>query len=324
MSLKRLKNLFEGAFNEISIDAEKRLVKNVALVGQTSKNGRRYTVEALKGGTTHYEGAKVFVDHPSKADEERGYRSTRDLAGKVENARFDGQKIRGDIRAINTDGGLLLFEIATNMPEVAGMSHNASGKFHKESGGVEVVDSIEKVFSVDLVSNPATNDGMFESELNDDTGEIEMLEYKEVTMVGLKEARNDLVSTLVQEGKESRDEEFQKVIVENAKLVKENEELQKKVDEMEVKEALAGKKAIIDKLLEESELPKEAITDVFRKSLETIEVKEGEKLEEKIGEMIDDRITAVTGKAGVKNNTERGKVKEGDVSPEQVAANLKA
>ena len=142
-------------------------------------------------------------------------------------------------------------------------------------------------------------------------------------MVGLKEARNDLVSTLVQEGKESRDEEFQKVIDENAKLVKESEELQKKVDEMEVKEALAGKKAIIDKLLEESELPKEAITDVFRKSLETIEVKEGEKLEEKIGEMIDDRITAVTGKAGVKNNTERTKVKEGDASPEQVAANLK-
>jgi len=320
--LREIKNQFDGAFSEISIDTEKRIIKNAALVGQVSRNGRRYTVEALRGGISKYEGAKVYIDHPNESDEKRGWRSTRDLAGKIENARFDGQKVRGDIRLINTEGGKLAFEIATNVPDIAGMSHNAFGKFHKEDG-VEVVESIDRVVSVDVVTEPATNNGFYESELNDDKGDKDMLEYKDVTMVGLKEARKDLVETLMNEGKESRDDEFEKVIKENESLKKEKDELQKKLDEMEVKEALATKEVAIDKMLEESKLPEEAKTEVFKTTLMAISVKENEKLEDKVKEQIEDRLNAIAGKTGVKNNTERTHKEDGDATPESIAKDLK-
>jgi len=322
MNLKEIKNQFDGAFSEITIDSEKMIIRNAALVGQVSRNGRRYTVEALKGGVSKYEGSKVYIDHPDDRDEKRGWRSTRDIAGKIENVRFDGQKIRGDLNLLSTDGGKLTYEIATKMPEIAGMSHNAFGRFHKENNE-EVVESIDKVVSVDVVTEPATNNGFYENELEDDKGDNQM-NYQEVTMVGLKEARKDLIDTLINEGKESRDDEFQKVIDENEKLKKENDELQKKVDEAEVKEKLQKKETTIDKMLDESELPDEAKTEVFKKSLMSITVKEGEKVEDKIKEQIDDRLNAVTGKAGVKDNTERQhKEAAGDTTAESIAADLK-
>jgi len=268
MNLKEIKNQFDGAFAEVSVDTEQRIIRNAALVGQVSKNGRRYTAEALKNGVDKYEGAKVYLDHPSEADEKRGWRRIRDLAGKIENARFDGQKIRGDIRLINTDGGKLAFEIATSLPDIAGMSHNAFGKYRRENG-VEVVESIDKVVSVDVVTEPATNNGFYESDLNSNKG-VQEMDYTQVTMVGLKEARKDLVDTLMNEGKESRDDEFQKVIKENESLKTEKDELKKKLDEMQVKEALAQKEATIDKVLEESKLPDEAKTEVFKKTLMSI------------------------------------------------------
>jgi len=324
MKLREIKNQFDGAFLEISVDTEKRIIKNAALVGQISRNGRRYTGEALKGGVDKYEGAKVYIDHPNESDEKRGWRSTRDLAGKIENARFDGGKIRGDIRLLNTEGGKLAYEIASNVPDIAGMSHNAFGKFHRENG-VEVVESIEKVVSVDVVTEPATNNGFYENKLNDSKGKgVPEMDYSEVTMVGLKEARKDLVNTLMEDGKESRNAEVEKIIKENEGLKKEKDELQKKLDEMEVKETLVAKEAAIGKMLEESELPQEAKTEVFKKTLMAISVKEGEKLEDKIAEQIDDRFYAITGKPGVKDNGERQhKESANEKSAEEIAADLK-
>lgn len=320
--LREIKNLFDGAFAEISIDVEKRIIKNVALVGQISQNGRRYTVEALQGGTGKYEGVKVYIDHPTDQEDKRGWRSTKDLAGRVENARWDGQKIRGDLNLLGTSGGNLIFEIATKMPEIAGMSHNAFGIYHKEDG-VEIVETIDKVVSVDLVGEPATNVNMFENKNENKNKGVHEMDYKDVTMVGLKEARADLVGTLMNEGKESRDGEFQKVIKENEAMKKEKEELQKNLDEMEVKEALATKETAIDKILDESELPKEAKTEVFKKTLMAVSVKENEKIEDKVKELIDDRLLAVTGKAGVKDNTERKHEENKKTTPENIATDLK-
>jgi len=317
--IQELKSQFDGAFSEISVDAEKRIIKNVALVGQISKNGRRYTIEALKGGISKYEGVKIFTDHPNEAEEKQGWRSTKDIAGRVENVRFDGSKVRGDLNLLDTEGGRLTYEIATKMPDIAGMSHNAFGKYHREDG-VDVVESIDRVVSVDIVTEPATNNGMFE---NLDKG-VSQMDYSQVTMVGLKEARKDLVDTLMNEGKELRNDEVQEIIKENEDLKKEKGELQNRIDEMEVKEALAVKEATIDKMLEESELPEEAKTEVFKKTLMAVTVKEGEKLEDKVAEQIDDRLCAVTGKPGVKDNTERQhKESATEMTAEQIAADLK-
>jgi len=160
--LENIKTEFDGCFREITVDDTGKIIRNAALAGLVSRNHRRYTKEALSGGASRYNGVRVYIDHPSKEDERQGWRSVRDLAGQIENARFDGSKVRGDIKLLNNDGGKLTYEIATNMPNIAGMSHNAFGKYHRENGE-EVIESIERVVSVDVVIEPATNDGFFEA-----------------------------------------------------------------------------------------------------------------------------------------------------------------
>src|SRR5262249_25971699 len=57
----------------------------------------------------------------------------------------------------------LLVEAAERNPRRFGLSHNAEGRVaHRD--GKTIVESIEKVRSVDVVQNPATNAGLFESE----------------------------------------------------------------------------------------------------------------------------------------------------------------
>jgi len=160
--LENIRTEFEGCFSEISIDNAGDFIRNVALVGQISKNGRTYTREALSTAAGLYNNVRVYIDHPDRDSERRGWRSVRDLAGKISNARFDGSKIRGDIELLGGDGGKLISQIASSMPEIAGMSHNVYGKYHREDG-VEVVESIDKVVSIDVVTEPATNAGFFES-----------------------------------------------------------------------------------------------------------------------------------------------------------------
>jgi len=168
----QIKTEFEGCFAEVSVDKSAMTLRNVALCGLVSKNNRTYTREALQSGASKYEGVRVYLDHPSKESERQGWRSVRDLAGKIENARFDGSKVRGDIVLLGNEGGKLTFELANQMPEIAGMSHNAFGKYRREDGQ-EIVESIERVVSVDVVTEPATNDGFFESILNKDGDDME-------------------------------------------------------------------------------------------------------------------------------------------------------
>jgi len=158
----KLKTIHANCFSEITVDSGSRTLRNVALVGQVSRNGRRYLADALQGAVDKYEGVKVFLDHPSKADQATGWRSVRDLAGVIEHVRFDGHKLRGDLRLLDNDGGRLTLQLAREMPSIAGMSHNAFGESRRE-GGTEIITRIDRVVSVDVVADPATNEGFFES-----------------------------------------------------------------------------------------------------------------------------------------------------------------
>lgn len=78
---------------------------------------------------------------------------------------------------------------------------------------------------------------------------------------------------------------------ENKGLKTENETIKAKNDEFEAKEKMAAKVEMIDKLLKESELPKEMVTDYFREMLLKLD-------EEHVKEAIADRkkVTEKTGK----------------------------
>jgi len=91
-------------------------------------------------------------------------------------------------------------------------------------------------------------------------------------------------------------------------LKSQNVELKAKLDEVEVSEKLAAKKAIVTKALSEAKLPKEAITDVFTETLMNLEEKKVEDdkvitVEEQIKTHIEDRKALVNKDSGKIRNS---------------------
>lgn len=170
--MKSEKILYEMDFSEARFvrdsQLKKYVVNNIAILGEKSKNGYRYLRDAMKRAVSLFEGVKVFINHPSSEELKVRRRDVRNLAGKLTNARFDESavKIRGNFVGLPNDMGKLFVDIAETMPEVAGMSQNASGRFGKDNGE-KVCEEITEVFSVDLVASPATNAGVFENVKND-------------------------------------------------------------------------------------------------------------------------------------------------------------
>lgn len=137
---------------EGSVDSENRIVKNVALTGQESSNGYRYSGHALKEGLPLYENKPVFLDHPASRHQPH-QRSTRDLVGSIINVRYDGGRIRGDIRIIDTEAGRTFLALAASNAPAVGMSHVVLAE--KNAAGT-LVEKIHDVVSVDAVVFPAT------------------------------------------------------------------------------------------------------------------------------------------------------------------------
>lgn len=136
----------------VVVERETRTIRNVALAGAESKNGYRYAESALKGAARLYEGVPVFLDHPASPHRPRD-RSARDLAGSVANVRYEGGRLRGDLRTLDTDAGRTLLALADADGPGVGMSHVVLAQ---RSGDGGLVERIVEVVSVDAVAFPAT------------------------------------------------------------------------------------------------------------------------------------------------------------------------
>lgn len=147
---------------------EEGVIRGVKLLGPTSKNmggKRRYAEQAITEAFKNklYEGAIVYIDHPGKGTQPRGY---RDRFGRVENVRLKGADLFGDLK-FNPKHALAeqVRWDAENSTEGVGLSHNISAGVRRESNGGEVIEEITKVNSVDLVDGPATTKNLFECEM---------------------------------------------------------------------------------------------------------------------------------------------------------------
>jgi hypothetical protein len=135
------------------------LLQGVTVLGLSSRNRRRYTPEAAASALSLYEGALVNLDHPDRPDDPR---SVRDRFGRLVNVRFEGGRIRADLRYNPEHPFAATLEwFAENDPSAIGLSHNAVGE-GKDEAGVFVVRKIVELRSVDLVAEPATTRGLFE------------------------------------------------------------------------------------------------------------------------------------------------------------------
>lgn len=143
------------------VDAEAGVVRGVKILGLESQNGRSYDRSAIGKAKGLYEGAKINIDHPATPGTPRG---TRDRFGVLRevNERSDG--LYGDVHYLKSHPMAGPFcEAAERMPSMMGFSHNIEGKTARRDGKT-IVEEITKVRSVDLVSDPATTRGLFESQ----------------------------------------------------------------------------------------------------------------------------------------------------------------
>lgn len=158
-----LQEFVNSASQRLRVDREAGIIRGVKLLGLASRNGRRYRESALEGAVSLYEGAKVNINHP------KGHplspRDYQDRLGVVRGVEFRaGEGLFGDLH-FNPKHALseqLVWD-AEHAPQNVGLSHNVLARTTR-SGDDTVVEAITKVQSIDLVADPATTSGLYESQ----------------------------------------------------------------------------------------------------------------------------------------------------------------
>lgn len=152
---------------ESSIDEDAGKIRGVKILGRVSKRGRRYSDQAFRDGARLYEGRALNFDHPAETTPGvvRGFMEQVGCLSNCE-VRITGSDetdgVYGDMDILRSHPGApLLFESARRMPRNFGLSHNAQGD---SSNNGTLVEGLREVRSVDIVTRPATNVGLFESE----------------------------------------------------------------------------------------------------------------------------------------------------------------
>lgn len=157
--------LFETVHSpSVKVDKEAAIVRGAKFFGLESANSRTYSDGAANDVRKLIESVVINLDHPDRkeAGRERGIMEGFAVPMNAER-RTDG--IYGDIQCIKAHPSTAVFlEWAERFPDKLGFSINAEGTIGKQKiGGKAVVESVTSLRSLDLVRNPATTKGIFES-----------------------------------------------------------------------------------------------------------------------------------------------------------------
>lgn len=145
---------------KLRVDREKGVIRNVKVLGLKSANGRRYLPEAVKQALSLYEGKGSFLNHAKRSGEDR---DVRDRVAWLENVRAEENGAYADWHYLKEHRDVMpLVEAAERNPGLFGLSHNARGRERRENGE-NIIEAIEAVHSIDVVTDPATTSGWFES-----------------------------------------------------------------------------------------------------------------------------------------------------------------
>jgi hypothetical protein len=145
----------------LRVDRPRAVIQGVKVLGLESRNGRTYLPEALAQAAGLYEGAKVNVNHPRGGP--LAPREYQERIGVLRGAVARPEGLFADLH-YNPKHALaeqLLWD-AEHAPENVGLSHHVEARTARR-GEQTVVEAILKVQSVDLVADPATTRGLFES-----------------------------------------------------------------------------------------------------------------------------------------------------------------
>jgi hypothetical protein len=161
-----MKDLLEYAVSHTQMDRATGVLRNTVIINATSKNGphakRRYSERALKQIASMAEGLPAYANHVAP-DLAFKARDVRDMIGRHKNVRYDAtrQAVVSDLHVLEHQAPLV-FGLAQGLGDIVGNSLVSRGATRME-GDVEVVDEVSAVRSADLVSDPATTKGLWES-----------------------------------------------------------------------------------------------------------------------------------------------------------------
>ncbi len=144
----------------LRVDAEKGILYDVLVLGHSSRNRVDYPREAMQEALSRYDGVPVYVGHTRDGSNPEYDRKL----GVIRNPRLGEDGIHGDLHfpPKHRLAEQLLWD-AINAPYSCGLSHDADCTWTVQNGR-KIVRKIDKVYSVDLVSRPATTCGLVEEE----------------------------------------------------------------------------------------------------------------------------------------------------------------
>jgi len=242
----------QEVFETLAVDEEKKKAHVVIIKEGWSKNKRYYPANVLTEAVPLFEGAKCYLDH----SDIKGIpnRSVRELTGFYENVNFVGKQIEADLQFIDTEAGKVGLDIAKETikhnKSLAGLSIRGIGTLRKTEEGHEV-ESLNKIISVDLVSDPAAG-GEF-LRLYESLMEVD--DMKDLTVEKLKEERPDLVQVITEEV-EARVYGKKGELDKQLKEIKEqNDKLAKDITEWKTYGQIKETETILERELSKSELP---------------------------------------------------------------------
>jgi len=146
------------------IDTEAGVIYGVKVLGPKSRNGRIYEDAAIRRAVPMYEGVTVNLNHQRIESGSRAVpdRQIQDRWGVLRNARYAEGSVYADLHYLkNHPMTPQLIEAADRFPDTFGLSHDAAGDEQVIDGERRVIELFE-IRSVDVVAEPATNNGLFE------------------------------------------------------------------------------------------------------------------------------------------------------------------
>jgi regulator of replication initiation timing len=237
------------------IDRDANMIRGVKFLGLTSQNGRHYLPETLRRALPLYEGAPIYFNHqPKGSTADRPY---EDRFGEACNVRLTESGMWGDIKfnPKHPRAEQVIYDIENNTPKVGfSPDHYGDGPIRN---GKRIVESINRVKSIDIVANPATNRSFSESEGNHD---MELAEQ-------LAESRANETKLMAELA--SLKESVTKLTTDNAALTAKAASLQESVDASAAEVAKAKHKTAVAALLKEHKIPEKAQTPKFVALLES-------------------------------------------------------
>jgi hypothetical protein len=146
----------------LRVDRASGVVRGIKVLGLRSRNGREYLPDALSRAVALYEGAKVNVNHPKGHPlAPRDYQERIGVIRNVQHRSGDGLFADFHFNPKHYLAEQLAWD-AEHAPENVGFSHNVQARTSRR-GETTLVEEIVQVHSVDLVADPATTRGLFES-----------------------------------------------------------------------------------------------------------------------------------------------------------------